>query len=188
VNNEPIRILTVARHVEKKGLEYAIKAVAQLDIDRPIRYHIAGDGPRREQLENLISELDATDRIEILGWQTQQEVAQLMADAHVFVLPSVTAANGDKEGTPTALLEAQATGLPVVSTTHAGIPEIVSDGDSGVLVPERDVSALADALENVTSHPERWAEMGQLGREYVESNHSIEAVTGELVSLYERVS
>jgi colanic acid/amylovoran biosynthesis glycosyltransferase len=183
--DEPLQILTVARHVEKKGLEYAIRAVAQLDIDRPVTYRIAGDGPLRDQLENLISELDAADRIEILGWQTQDEVAQLMTDAHVFLLPSVTAANGDKEGTPTVLLEAQATGLPVVSTTHAGIPEIVSDGDTGILVPERDVTALVDALEDILTQPKEWAAMGRTGREYIEERHSIESVTDELVSIYE---
>lgn len=187
-SDEPIQILTVARHVEKKGLKYAIEAVAQLDVERPVTYFVAGDGPRRESLENQVAELDASDRIEMLGWQTQNEVAQLMADVHVFLLPSVTGTNGDKEGTPTVLLEAQAAGLPVVSTTHAGIPEIVNDGNAGLLVPERDVTALVNALEEMLSHPEQWEDMGRAGREYVETHHSIESVTEELVAVYESVA
>jgi colanic acid/amylovoran biosynthesis glycosyltransferase len=149
-----------------------------------VTYSIAGDGPRRERLENRIAELGAGDRIEILGWQTQEEISELMADAHVFLLPSVTAENGDKEGTPTVLLEAQAAGLLVVSTTHAGIPEIVSDGEEGLLVPERDVTALVDALETLLGQPERWPEMGQAGREYVEAHHSVDSVTERLLTVY----
>jgi colanic acid/amylovoran biosynthesis glycosyltransferase len=131
--------------------------------------------------------LDAGDRIEILGWQSQEEVSQLMTDTHVFLLPSVTAEDGNKEGTPTVLLEAQSAGLPVVSTTHAGIPEIVSDGEAGYLVPERDVLSLVDALERLLGQPEQWSEMGRAGREYIETHHSIESVTDELVAVYQRV-
>jgi colanic acid/amylovoran biosynthesis glycosyltransferase len=183
---QPIQILTVARLVEKKGLKYAIEAVAQLDLKYPITYSIAGDGPQRKQLEAQVAELNAEDRINILGWQTQEEIVQLMNESHVFLLPSVTAADGNKEGTPTALLEAQSAGLPIVSTTHAGIPEIVGDRKAGYLAPERDVPALVDALEELLSQPKQWSDMGQAGREYVESNHSVKSVTDQLVSLYEQ--
>lgn len=184
---EPVRILTVARHVEKKGLEYAIRAVAELDSDRDITYTIAGDGPRREQLETLVDELGVNDRIEMVGWVSQEEVSRLMSDSHIFVLPSVTAENGDKEGTPTVLLEAQSSGLPVVSTRHAGIPEIVQDGESGLLVPERDVNSLVQALQDMLSAPEQWSAMGHAGREYVEARHSIDTVSEELITLYNSI-
>ncbi|WP_176548295.1 glycosyltransferase [Natrinema sp. CBA1119] len=183
--DEQLNILTVARFVEKKGLQYAIEAVANLDVDRKISYTIAGDGQRREQLEELIEELDVSDRIELLGWQTMEEITQLMMDAHLFLLPSVTAKNGDKEGTPTVLLEAQAAGLPIVSTTHAGIPEIVDDGDAGILVPERDAMAITDALRELIEHSERWPEMGRAGEKYIETHHSVEVVVDELLDLYQ---
>jgi colanic acid/amylovoran biosynthesis glycosyltransferase len=183
-SDEPVRIGTVARFVEKKGLEYAIEAVANLDAHGEIQYYIAGDGDRRQKLERLIKDLDANDRITLLGWRSQEEIAELMQHSHIFLLPSVTAANGDKEGTPTALLEAQSTGLPVVSTYHAGIPEIVEDGETGILVPERDTDALADALQTLIADPDRWSEMGKQGREYIEQNHSIEAVTDDVLELY----
>lgn len=184
---EPVQILSVARFVEKKGLEYAIRAVVNAETDREIRYAIAGDGPRRERLNALVAEQDTHGRVDLLGWQSQEEISALLADSHLFVLPSVTAADGDKEGTPTVLLEAQSAGLPVLSTTHAGIPEIVADGESGLLVPERDADALADALEELLARPERWTEMGQRGHDAVRESHSIEAVTERLTAVYESV-
>jgi colanic acid/amylovoran biosynthesis glycosyltransferase len=184
-DDEPVRLLTVARFVEKKGLEYALRAVAALAETHEVEYAIAGDGERRERIESLIAELGLEDTVDLLGWQSQSEIVDLMADSHLFVLPSVTAESGDKEGTPTVLLEAQAMGLPVVSTYHAGIPEIVADGEAGLLVPERDSGALADALAALADDPDRWADMGRAGRDYVESTHSIEAVSASLVDLYE---
>jgi colanic acid/amylovoran biosynthesis glycosyltransferase len=152
--------------------------------ENDIQYTIIGDGERRELIETTIAEHGLEDIVELRGWQPQSVVADEMADAHLFILPSVTAENGDKEGTPTVLLEAQSMGLPVVSTYHAGIPEIVEDGETGLLVPERDSEALADALETLISNPERWPEMGKRGREHIERNHSIEAVTDDLLKLY----
>jgi colanic acid/amylovoran biosynthesis glycosyltransferase len=183
-DDEPVRILTVARFVEKKGLEYALRAVATLDDNYDITYRIAGDGNRRDRIERLIEDLGLRDTVELLGWQTQSAIVEEMHDAHAFVLPSVTAENGNKEGTPTVLLEAQATGLPVVSTYHAGIPEIVGDGTTGHLVPERDVDALADAIEMIITDEDRSREMGQRGRDRIESTHAIEVVSRDLVDLY----
>jgi colanic acid/amylovoran biosynthesis glycosyltransferase len=184
---EPIRLLTVARLVEKKGIKYGIKAVAELDLDRRIRYSIAGDGKKRSELERLINEIDAGDRVDLLGWQSHEQISELMDESHLFLLPSVTARDGDKEGTPTVLLEAQAAGLPVVSTVHAGIPEIVVDGDSGILVPERNVQSLVDALDRLIREPDRWPEMGRKGRNYIQQKHSIDAVAEELLDVYQSI-
>lgn len=186
-DDEPITLLTVARFTEKKGLEYAIEAVARLADDYDVTYRIAGDGPRREQLEARIEQHDLEDTIELLGWIDQDTVEQELSNAHVFVLPSVTASNGDQEGTPTVLLEAQSAGLPVVSTTHAGIPEIVRDGESGILVPEKDTGALVGGLRDVFEKAERWPEMGRVGRESVEKTHSIPVMTDRLERLYRDV-
>lgn len=184
---EQITLLTVARFTEKKGLEYAIAAIDRLVDEYDITYRIAGDGPRREQIESCIEQHNLEDTVELLGWVEQDTVKRELSNAHVFVLPSVTAGNGDQEGTPTVLLEAQATGLPVVSTYHAGIPEIVRDGESGILVPERDVGALADGLRDILEMAGRWPEMGQIGREVVETTHSIPAMTERLEQLYRDV-
>jgi len=183
--DEPIHVATVGRFVEKKGIEYALRAMAEVANTHRITYSIAGDGERRERIESLIIELGLEDSVNLLGWQSQSEIVDLMHDAHLFLLPSVTAEQGDKEGTPTVLLEAQATGLPVVSTRHAGIPEIVADGESGILVPERDVGALVDAIETLIRDPERREEMGARGRDRIEQKHAIDVVCDDLLDLYQ---
>jgi colanic acid/amylovoran biosynthesis glycosyltransferase len=186
-DGEPLRLLTVARFVEKKGLEYALRAVADLAKTHDVKYTTAWDGDRRERIESLMTELELEEVVNLLGWQPQSTIVDLMTNAHLFLLPSVTAENGDKEGTPTVLLEAQAMGLPIISTYHAGIPEIVADGKSGLLVPERDSEALADALATLAESQSRWTEMGRHGSNYVESKHSIDAVSTSLLDLYKSI-
>lgn len=182
--NEPFEIATVARFDEQKGLRYAVDAIAELVDDYEIRYSIAGDGPLFDEIERRIHDHGIGDSVELLGWLDADEVTKLMANAHLFLLPSVTAPDGAKEGTPTVLLEAQAVGLPVVSTYHAGIPEIVGDEESGLLVPEKDVDALVAALERLLGNSDRWAEMGEEGRRRIVDNHSIPAVVEGLKSIY----
>jgi colanic acid/amylovoran biosynthesis glycosyltransferase len=109
--------------------------------------------------------------VQILGFKNRSEVRQLYRTAHIFLLPSVTARDGDREGSPVVLLEAQAAGLPVVATRHSAIPEIVADGQSGYLVPERDADALAARLRDLLANPARWAEFGRAGRAIIVENH-----------------
>lgn len=184
-SGKPIKLFTVGRLVEKKGIEYSIKAVAKVLKSHPnIVYEIAGDGPLHASLKNLIVELDLSDKVKLLGWMTQDEVRQLYADAHIFILSSVTASNGDKEGQGLVLQESQAMGLPVLSTLHNGIPDGVLDGKSGFLVPERDVDALAEKLSYLLAHPQSWAEMGRVGRAYVEKHYDIDKLNDQLVEIY----
>lgn len=180
----PVELVTVARLVEKKGLRYALEAVDELRDDVDVRYRIAGDGPLREELEAQVEERGLEDVVTFLGWCEQETVRTLLEEAHLFLLPSVTSEDGDKEGTPTVLLEAQASGVPVVSTYHAGIPEVVDDGGSAELVPPRDAGALAEALRDLATSPDRWDEMGERGRSYVEDRHSIRATADRLEDLY----
>jgi colanic acid/amylovoran biosynthesis glycosyltransferase len=179
-----VRVLSVARLIEKKGVEYAIRAVAAVratGID--VSYRVIGEGPLRPELERLIAELGAEHYVELVGTRTQTEVARAMAEAHLFLAPSVTAANGDMEGIPVSLMEAMATGLPVISTHHSGIPELVDDGKSGCLVHERDVAELTDALGQLAGHPERWPEMGEYGRRKVESDYDARTLVERLALL-----
>src|SRR5688572_2665113 len=180
-----VRLLTVARLTEKKGIEYALRAIALIAHDFPeVRYDVIGDGPLREELTALTASLGVGDRVRLLGPRTEGEVQAAMRGAHLFVLPSVTATNGDEEGTPTALLEAAFARLPVVATRHAGIPEIVRDGESGILVAERDALALADALRELLRSRERWQAMGDAGRQLVERSHTVPRVAGRLDAMY----
>jgi colanic acid/amylovoran biosynthesis glycosyltransferase len=185
---EPVRLMTTARLVEKKGLEYSIRAVARVAAQHPnIRYRIVGDGKLREQLQALIDELGMAGTIELLGWRSQDEVRELYAQSHLFVLASVTASNGDEEGQGLVLQEAQAMGLPVVCTRHNGFPEGLVEGESGLLVPERDVEALADAIASLVARPERWAAMGQAGRAHVEAHFDNNKLNDRLVEIYQAV-
>jgi len=185
---EPVRLLTTARLVEKKGLEYSIRAVAQVAARYPgLRYKIVGDGRQREQLQQLIGALGASEWIELCGWKSQDEVRQLYAEAHLFVLASVTAANGDEEGQGLVLQEAQAMGLPVVCTRHNGFPEGMLEGESGLLVPERDVDALAGAIAGLIERPERWPALGRAGRGHVEAHFDNARLNDNLIDIYQRV-
>lgn len=183
-----INISTIARFVEKKGLEYALKAVDSVSNQYEINYQIAGDGPLRNEIENLIREYSLEDSVELLGWQTQAEINQLLGESHIFLLPSRTARSGDKEGTPTVLLETQAAGVPPVSTYHAGIPEIVEHNRRGLLCPPLSAEKLEDRIVEMINRKQEWGEMAEAGRQYVESEHSQEAVVGQLESVYKRVS
>jgi len=185
-----VKSITVARLAEKKGYEYSIKAVTNLiraNKGLEIEYQIIGDGPLKKSLENLILKEGMKDNIKLLGSMNQSEIKDYLANAHIFILSSVTALDGDTEGTPTVIMEAQACGLPVVSTRHSGIPEVVLDGKSGFLVPERDVDALTKKLQYLIEHPELWPEMGRAGRRFVEERYDIQKLNQRLVKIYEAI-
>lgn len=183
-----VRLVTIARLVEKKGVEYAIRAVAKLaNVSQNIEYNIIGDGSLREDLQRLIQELDVCDRVKLLGWKQQEEIVEILNNSHILLAPSVTAKNGDQEGTPVAIMEAMAMGLPVLSTQHSGIPELIENGVSGFLVPERDVDALAEKLDYLINNPEIWPEIGQAARLYVEENYDINKLNDELVEIYQQL-
>ncbi len=183
-----IKILTVARLVEKKGVEYSIKAVVKVLENHPnVVYSIVGDGPLRDRLLGLIEERGVKNNVKLLGWKNQNEIRQLYSDAHLFILSSVTASDGDQEGQGLVLLEAQAMGLPVISTLHNGIPDSVLDGQSGFLVPEKDINALAERLEYLIEHHELWPEIGRAGRRYVEENFDIHKLNDRLIKIYQQL-
>jgi colanic acid/amylovoran biosynthesis glycosyltransferase len=184
---QPIRILTVARLTEKKGLEYGIRAVAEARQQfTELRYDIIGEGPNRSDLESLISQLGMQDAIVLHGARDSTYIRRWMSDAHLFMLPSVTAADGDQEGTPVALMEAQAAGLPVLSTHHSGISEVVLDGKTGFLVKERDVDGLTEQLVHLLEHSDSWPELGRAGRRRVEDQFSLIKLNRQLVDLYDQ--
>jgi colanic acid/amylovoran biosynthesis glycosyltransferase len=187
-DGEEVNLLTVGRLVEKKGIEYSIRAVAKALRTYPtIRYRIAGDGILRPHLQALIDQLGVGDRIELLGWKSQEEIRQLYAEAHLFILASVTASDGDQEGQGLVLQEAQAMGLPVICTRHNGFPEGVLEGKSALLVSERDPEALAQQLEHLIRYPAKWPEMGQAGRAFVEAHYDHNLLTEQLINLYQRL-
>jgi len=182
--DEPVRIITVARLVEIKGHEYVLRTMARLrGGNRNVRYDIVGDGPLRKKLEALIAELGLQDVVTLHGARDGAFIESLMADAHLGVLASVNI-EGDAEGQGLFLQEAQACGLPVVATQHGALPEGLLPERSGFLVPERDVNALAERLEFLVTHPEKWPEMGRAGRAFVGKRYDIRELNDQLVTIY----
>jgi colanic acid/amylovoran biosynthesis glycosyltransferase len=182
-----ITILTIARLVEKKGHMYAIKAISRLVCKyENIQYLIAGDGPLFEELNELTEELKIKNYIKFLGTVDENEVIELYEKADIFILPSVTAKDGDKEGQGLVLQEAQAKGIPVISTYHNGIPEGVVDGKSGFLVPEKDVDALVEKVQYFIDNPSKISEFGKFGRKFVIDNFDIKKLNKRLISIYQK--
>ena len=184
--NHRIKIVTVGRLVEKKGIEYSIRAVSKvLNNHSNLEYKIVGEGALRRSLETLITELGLENEVKLLGWKTHDELQELYDESHIFILSSVTATDGDMEGQGLVLQEAQAMGLPVLSTLHNGIPDGVLNGKSGFLVPERDIDALADKINYLVENPEVWSDMGMAGRRFVEQNYDIHKLNSKLVEIYQ---
>jgi colanic acid/amylovoran biosynthesis glycosyltransferase len=180
----PIRLITVARLVEIKGHEFALRAVQRLHRRHPdLAYDIVGDGPQRARLEALVAELGLQEVVTLHGARDGSFIEGLLAQAHLAVLASVNI-DGDAEGQGLFVQEAQACGLPVVVTQHGALPEGILPGQSGFLVNERDPDALADQLADLIEHSERWPEIGRAGRAFVEARYDIRDLTRQLVELY----
>jgi colanic acid/amylovoran biosynthesis glycosyltransferase len=172
---DKVRMLFIGRFVEKKGLIYALQALKQVSHeDSDFEFLIVGDGPLRPLYEKYVEEEALSPFVRFLGFLSHSDCMAEMRAADLFLLPSVTAENGDSEGTPTVILEAQAHGLPVISTYHADIPSIVLPGRSAVLCRERDPEALAINILALLENRDSWEEMGNAGRLLIEENHDIE--------------
>lgn len=155
-----INIVSAGRFVEKKGFDYAIRAIAQLIRKYPrIRYTLIGDGDLKQEYEKLIQELDIADKVTMYGWHAHDEYIAMLNEAHLFILPSITAQNGDQEGIANVLKEAMAMGLIVVATDHSGNAELIDHAVSGFLVPECDSSAIAKAIDYILSNPDKWSSL-----------------------------
>lgn len=150
------RIVSVGRMVEKKGFDTLIDALAMLPPQVLARSSltIIGDGPLRRQLHALAEERGVGTNVNFAGALPHQETLQQISDSSLFVLASRTSKEGDMEGIPVVLMEAMAASTPVVATKHAGIPELIDDGVSGLLVPENDPHALAAAIQRIVDDAE----------------------------------
>ncbi len=188
ITGKVVEIITVGRLVEKKGYLYALSSVSELaKRENNFFYTIIGDGPQYDMLLEKVSELGLSAKVRFVGSVKQKELIEYYQTSDIFLLPSVKAKDGDEEGTPTVLLEAQAIGLPVVSSFHSGIPEIVIHGESGFLTKERDVNALSNYLELlVTDHVLR-KKLGKNGRKNIEENFKIRKLNNKLVGYYNKL-
>lgn len=166
----PPIFLAVGRLVEKKAPHLLVLAFAEVHRQySEARLRIVGDGPLSGVVADLVAALELADAVDLLGPQPHDVVREEMQRARAFVQHSVIALDGDSEGTPVSVLEASASGLPVVSTHHAGIPDAVLDGVTGFIVAERDVGGMAERMLQLARDPQLATRMGRLGRERVEA-------------------
>ena len=183
-----LRVLIAGTFKEKKGFEYALRALGGAVGKLPnlnIPTTIIGGGILKDDLHALAREMGLHDSIEWTGYQSHDFFVKALHDADLFLSPSVTAANGDTEGgAPVAIIEAGASGLPVVSTTHADIPEVILDGETGLLAPERDVEALVKAICRLATNPELRLEFGRRARVHVEENYEAVRQGERLTEIY----
>ena len=177
------RFVQACRLIEKKGLRTAVRAFARFHAVNPrARFIIAGEGPMRREIGEYARECGVGEAVELRGFLSQQELASLYAESHVFLHPSEMPPDGNQEGVPNSMLEAMATGLPVLATRHGGIPEAVTHERTGLLVAERDDEGLHRAMVQLTDDSELLYVYGQAAaravREEFEQGRAIERLEG----------
>jgi colanic acid/amylovoran biosynthesis glycosyltransferase len=179
------QLVQACRLVEKKGLLTTLGAFRRFVRDYPkSRLVIAGEGPLRDALARKIDELSLGTQVSLAGFLSQEELRKIYTESHIFVHPSELAADSNQEGIPNSMLEAMASGLPVVATRHGGIPEAVQEGADGILVPERDESALYQALLILAAQPDLWRQMGKQASRSVAENFEQGQQIGRLEAVY----
>jgi glycosyltransferase involved in cell wall biosynthesis len=184
-----VTCLHVGRLVEKKApielaqsFEYACR---RSDPDVGLELKIAGGGPLRSELEQEIEDLHIGDKVSLLGAVPHEKVSELMTEANIYTQHCKTASNGDQEGQGVSFVEASASGLPIVSTHHNGIPDVVLDGKTGYLVEEKDTKAMGEVIASLAETPNDWVSLGRAGRAHVEKNFDLKR---QVKSLVEKLS
>jgi glycosyltransferase involved in cell wall biosynthesis len=173
-SGEPSMILSVCRLVEKKGVDVLLEALARLPRDAPWRFVHVGGGPLKSLLERKASTLGIADRVSWRGALAQHELLDVYGNADIFALASRVARDGDRDGLPNVLMEAQSQGLACVATRVSAIGELVRDGVTGLLVPENDPAALAAALASLLADPARRRALGEAGEARVRAHFALE--------------
>jgi colanic acid/amylovoran biosynthesis glycosyltransferase len=170
------RVLSVGRLVEKKGPHLLIRAFQKALTSHPdLHLTLVGDGPMRSTCEMLIESLALGGSVHMTGSATSEQIRGHMNEAFLFAQHSLVASDGDSEGTPVAIMEASAAALPVVATRHAGIPDVIVEGETGILVDEHDVDAMGKAIGALANDRDRATAMGMRGRERIKKNFTLES-------------
>lgn len=182
---ERIRFLQVSNFVEKKGHEYTIEAFSHLLRDFPAcELVFVGEGPTQARCRDLVKELSMEQQVQFLGHQDTQFVSNIMHESDCFLHHSVTSKSGDKEGIPTVIMEAMATGMPVISTRHSGIPELIRHKTDGILVDEMDIQSYVEALNSIMSDDGR---IGINSHDRVNDMFNIDKCSLGLMDLFENI-
>ena len=190
--DDGIVILQVSTFREKKGIKYSLEAIARVVRENPrVEFRLIGKGDTREAdaaNRDDVARLGIEKHVQLLGSKNHAETIQEMLHADIFLHPSVTASDGDNEGgAPVGVIEASAIGVPVVSTFHADIPEVVIHEESGYLVPERDSEKLAERLLELIASPRKRDSFGERGRQHIREEYNISNQVQKLEQIYRRV-
>ncbi len=177
-------VISVARFAEKKGSLKSIQAFEILLQDFPhAQLRMVGDGPLWEEAKEYVSAHGLTNNIHFLGAMGQSDYLPLLQESNVFIQHSVLTPSGDSEGTPVAILEASSCGLAICSTRHAGIPDAVVEGKTGLLVEEHDVEGMASALKDFAKDLEKTRLMGVAAREHMEYQYDVVKLSSKIKGL-----
>jgi glycosyltransferase involved in cell wall biosynthesis len=181
LRTKTLEIMSVGRLMAKKGHEYLIRACAELEAQQ-VDFHctIVGIGNLEQRLRNLIRELGLESRVDLVGPQSQEWIRDRLLHSDVFILACVTDLSGDRDGVPVSIMEAMAMGVPVISTPVSGIPELVRDGETGLLVPERDAKELAAAVVRLQNDGGLRSRLVRNGLELISSEYDIRKNTDQL--------
>jgi colanic acid/amylovoran biosynthesis glycosyltransferase len=192
--DQKVKILIAGTFREKKGITYALEACAKVTSRfRNIEITLIGDAGRsqreidyKKEVLAIMNSRDLAERVNYLGFLPYPDFIEEAKSNHIFLSPSIHPSDGETEGgAPVALIEMSAYGMPIVSTFHCDIPEVVLDGKSGFLVPEKDSGALAERLELLINHPEIWEPMGRAGRQHIEEEFNIVKQAEKLEEIYD---
>ena len=193
-DHQKVKIMIAGTFREKKGITYALEAFAKLTSKyKNIEVTLIGDAGRsqrevnyKKEILNTINTRNIAGKVNYLGFLPYPDFIEEAKNNHIFLSPSIHPSDGETEGgAPVALIEMSAYGMPIISTFHCDIPEVVIDGKSGFLVPEKDINGLAERLEYLLNHPELWESMGRAGRKHIEEEFNIIKQVAKLEALYD---
>jgi colanic acid/amylovoran biosynthesis glycosyltransferase len=187
-HRKPIRhFISIGRLIEKKGHEDSIKAFKLLESKYPdLRLDIIGEGPLQNQLDILVHNLDLSSKVRLLGQVNHKQTMRNLLEADAFILSSRTSGDGDQEGIPTVLMEAQAVGIPCVTTLHSGIPEVIPAENHWMLAEEKDVNGIAATIEKlILCDPEMVEQATVRGRDKVLIEFNLDTEVRKLKDLYQ---
>lgn len=190
-----LKVLIAGSFREKKGIPYALEALSKLRHDVSLEINIIGDSGEKkkyqQEKEKIYSIARKHNLMDIITWHGMVDHETLIKEAlnnHIFISPSVTAADGDTEGgCPVTIIELSATGMPVISTTHCDIPEVVLHGETGYLSSERDVEGLYTSMIKLLENSYQWNEMAEKARFHISENYNLEKQGQELANIYEEM-
>jgi glycosyltransferase involved in cell wall biosynthesis len=183
------QILSVGYLIERKGFEYLIKVMQNvLKKYANVKLKIVGSGPLEEDLKRLINDLNLNKNVEILKNVSDEELLNLYNSSDLFILPSIVDSQGNTEGLGVVLLEAMACKVPVIGSNIGGIPDIIQDGETGVLVPEKDISELSKAVINLVENENFRNKLANGGYNLVEDKFNWKKIAQSYISIYTQIS